>query len=396
MPTKLETKTAEITAKRTKLNELFTSNTKPEGITFTAAQIDEVKTLNTELTAIGKEVADLRVLEDIETKNRAELEALQTPGRTIPFPGGSGGSGFNIEAKGHYGAALEPPDLGKMFIESKGFKAWKPGHVLSASMPEIETKTLFQTSAGWTPFVPRIARVALSPQQQPRVIDAFATGTTGSAAIKFMQEDTFTNNAAGVAEAAAYPESAYHLAEITQNVNKLATFLPVTDEQLEDNQLVTGSGSGANLTGLQFVSGIQTAAQVGGDATTDTILKAIVKVQSVGFSEPSAVLFHPTDWMNVRLLKTPDGIYIWGHPSQTGPAMIWGLPVIASTYVTLGTSYVGDFKGQCQVFYRRGLEFLVTNSNNDDFTHGRQCIRCDMRVVLVVYRPKAVYKATGL
>jgi hypothetical protein len=421
MATKLELKTAEVTEKRGRLGKFFDDHKKPEGFTFSAAQVDEVKALNTELDALGKEVAELRELDAIEVKNREAIEALNTPNRNVPFAsGGAGGGAGRIDTKGMGSDGFSHParvEVGRLFVESKGFKNRQAGVPLAASFPDLEVKTLFQTSAGWSPFVPRIPTVALSPQQQPRVIDVFPTGTTASAAIKFMQETTFTNAAAGVAEAGAYPESALQLTELTQNVIKLATFLPVTDEQLEDvegtrdyvdgrlglmmgqlldNQLTTGSGAGSNLTGLANIAGIQNVAKVAGDATTDALLKAIVGVQTIGFAQPSAIVMNPTDWMNVRLLKTADGIYIWGHPSANGPATMWGLPVVASTFVTLGTSYTGDYMGQTQVFYRRGLEFLVTNSNNDDFTKGRQCIRCDMRVVLVCFRPSAIRKTTGL
>ena len=424
MPTKLETKTAEITEKRNRLAGMFdTAKSAGDGLAFTAAQVDEVKTLNTELNALGREVAELRTLDEIETKNRAELDALNTPVRQLPFSGRMRPDG-SIETKGGDGGAANDgqygyarPDLGTRFIESKAFKAWQHGQPIHVSMPDIEVKTLFQTSAGWAPFIPRIARIALSPQQLPRIIDVFPTGTTGAAAIKYMQETLYTNNAAGALEAGTYAESAYQLTEQTQLVVKLTNSLPVTDEQLDDvegardyinnrmelsqgqlldNQLLTGSGVGANLLGIANVVGIQTAAQIAGDDALDSWLKSITAVQTVGFSEPSAILANPIDWQNVRLLKTTQGQYIWGHPSVVGPATAWGLPVVTSTFVPAGESFTGDYRGQTQIFFRKGLEFMVTNSHQDDFTHGRQMIRCDQRCVLVVYRPKAIFKTTGI
>lgn len=415
MATKLELKTAELTEKRNRLAGLFDAHKGPEGLTLSAAQVDEVKGLNTELNALGKEVKDLRDLDEIETKNRESLEALNTPARTVPF-----GHGGKPETKGtgtDGASAPARPDLGKLFVESKGFQGRSSGMSAKISLPDLEVKTLFQTSAGWAPFSPRIGHVALSPQQQPRIVDVFPAGSTGSAVIKYMQETTYTNAADWTAEAAQFPESALALTEVSVNVVKLSTFLPVTDEQLEDvdgardyinsrmelmmgqrldSQLLAGDGTGSNLLGLDAVSGIQTRAAAGADETTDTLLKAIVDVQATGFAEPSAILMHPTDWMNVRLLKTADGIYIWGHPSTVGTATMWGLPVVSSTYVTAGTARVGDFKGQSQVFHRKGLEFLISNSHSDFFIKGKQAIRCDQRVVLVVFRPTAFVKVTGL
>src|SRR5207245_1264112 len=49
-----------------------------------------------------------------------------------------------------------------------------------------------------------------------------------------------TNAAAETAENSAYPESALQLTERTSAIQKIPTFLPVTDEQLEDVEQVRG------------------------------------------------------------------------------------------------------------------------------------------------------------
>lgn len=417
MPNVLETKQAEITEKRAKLAEMFTKAKSPEGLKFTVQEVEDVRTKNTELAALGAEVKTLVDMDEIEQKNLAaigEREAVFRPGG---YP--KKGTILNTKGMGRDGASEweERPNLGRIFTESKGYTGRNGAKKFEVSAPDIETKTLFATTAGWDPFVTRLPRVALSPQQQPKIVEVFPSGTTNQHSIKFMLETLYTNAAAEIAEAGTYPEAALRLTEQLQAIVKVSVFLPITDEQLDDeegardyvnsrldlmlrqrldSQLANGDGTGSNILGIGNITGIQTAARAAGDSTIDTVLKGITLVQTVGFCDPSAVLMNPTDWMNVRLLRTADGLYIWGHPSAVGPATLWGLPVVSSTYITLGTTFVGDFVGNTMLFYRKGIEFLVSNSHVDYFATGKLAIRADLRCGLVCFRPKAIFKGTGL
>jgi Phage capsid family len=415
MATKLAQKQAEKTEKANRLAAFFESKKTPEGLVMTKAETEKVQADNAELDALSIEVKGLYDLDAIEAKNLQRIEEQNT----VPRPGGYSVKGTaNPYAKGGDGAILVPSRrLGDLYLDSKGYKERGSNKQFECAVPDFETKTLFSTTAGWDPFVERLGRVAMSPQQLPRIVDAFALGTTTQHSIKFMLETTYTNAAAGTLEGGSYPESALKLTEQLMPVVKVGNFLPVTDEQLQDEDgardylnnrltlmvrqaldqgLVSGSGTIPQLTGIANISGIQSFAKAGGDATTDAILKAMVLVQTVGFCEPTAALLHPTDWMNVRLLKTADGLYIWGHPSQAGPASIWGLPVITSTYFSVGTGYVGDWLGNFMLFMRRGIEFATTNSHASFFQTGMQAIRADLRCALACFRATAVCQFSGL
>jgi HK97 family phage major capsid protein len=110
---------------------------------------------------------------------------------------------------------------------------------------------------------------------------------------------------------------------------------------------------------------------------------------------PNAVVMHPMDWQDVRLLRTADGIYIWGSPSEAGPARIWGLPVAQSDGLTQNTGLVLD-TSFTELATRRGIDVQVSNSHADYFINGKQAVRADMRVALVVYRPTAICTVTGI
>jgi HK97 family phage major capsid protein len=235
-----------------------------------------------------------------------------------------------------------------------------------------------------------------------QVTDTIPSTTTGQAAVKYMEETTFTNAAVETDEAGTYQESALALTERTSPVEKIATWLPVTDEQLEDvsqvsgyidnrlsfmlrqrldAQILVGDGTAPNLSGILDRVGLQTQAK-GADPTPDAVYKAMMLVRVTGRAIPNVVYAHPTDWQDVRLLRTTDGIYIWGSPADPGPDRIWGLPVVLTDAITLNTMLVGDTTF-AELAYRRGIDI-------------QQAIRADVRVALQVYRPSAFAQVTGV
>lgn len=111
---------------------------------------------------------------------------------------------------------------------------------------------------------------------------------------------------------------------------------------------------------------------------------------------PNAVVMHPNDWQDIRLLRTADGIYIWGNPSDAGPERIWGLRVVQSDAETENTGLVGDFANHSELAVRRGVDVQVSNSHGTFFVEGKLAIRADMRVALIVYRPAAFATVTGI
>lgn len=105
---------------------------------------------------------------------------------------------------------------------------------------------------------------------------------------------------------------------------------------------------------------------------------------------------HPNDWAAIRLTRTTDGLYIWGNPSESGREQVWGIPVIITNAIAEGTGLVGAWRDHSELAVRRGLEVQVSNSHDGYFAQGVQAIRADFRTALVVYRPAAFCKVTGI
>ncbi len=371
------------------------------------AKAEKIKQLNDELTDISKEVDRLAGIEKIADDTKRRTEGLTKANRII-LPGVPGDG-----IVGPRGEIIQPKSLGQLLIESKAYKNREQS---APAELDIELKTLFSTSAGWAPEVLRTGRVVEDAQRPIQVTDAFPAGATGMNSIKYMEETTFTSAAAEAAEGGAYGESALALTEQTSPVQKVATFLPITDEQLEDEvrvssyvdnrlrfmlgqrldlQLLVGDGSSPNLRGVLNVVGIQTQAK-GADSVPDAIRKGITKVRVTGRANPNRIIMHPNDWEAIVLLKTADGIYIWGSPSMAGPERIWGLPIVQSDAETENTAVLGDFLVHSELVSRRGIIVKISDSHSTYFIEGKQAIRADVRIALIFYRPEAFCTITGI
>lgn len=379
----------------------------------TMAKAEFIRKANDELTDLGKQRDELVVV------RKAAERIRMAPGPEGPGEGGSEPDANSGKARARNGSTKS---LGQLFTESKAYKS-KMGTIgPEAHLGDFELKTLMSTGAGWEPETTRTGRVVLDAQRPIQVADVIPQTTTSQSSVVFMEETTFTNAAVEVAESTqatpgVYPESALALTEQSSAVRKIATFLPVTDEQLEDegqvrgfidnrlpfmirqrldSQLLVGTGIAPNLRGLLNVVGIQTQAK-GTDPVPDAVYKAITLVRTgTGQAMPNAVLFNPADWQDVRLLRTADGLYIWGNPSDAGPERIWGLQVVQAQALTQNTALVGDFANFSELATRRGIDVQVSNSHGTFFTEGKQAIRADIRVAFVVYRPAAFCTVTGV
>jgi len=364
----------------------------------TTAKVEALKALDKEVTDLSAKRKELIDIEESLKRGKELNEEMTKPAQPMTFPG-----------KGDPKA--ETKSVGELFMESKAYKEKGRGAVV-----DVDVKTLFQTSAGWDPEATRVSRVELYPLRPLSVIDYIPQLTTGMDTIKYMKETTFTNNAAEVAAGGTYGEAALAYTETSDEVEKIGVWLPVTDEQLEDvagmagflnqrltymlkarldSQVLVGDGSTPNLLGTLNLSSLNEQAK-GTDATPDAIYKAMTYVRSTGFAEPSVVFINPNDWQDIRLLTTADGIYIFGSPIDAGPAQIWGVPVCQTTAMTQNTALVGDYRGYSNLYWRRGIQFKITEAHSDYFIKGKQAIRADVRCSMVHYRVDAFTKVTGI
>ena len=394
---------ADIDVKREDLGEIFDSTSTDDGYDMSPEQVKQVRETNDELTALSKELEEAKEVDAIYLDHARQIKEAQ-------------GSEIDLAlAPTPEPAKAKQKSLGEMVVESKAYKN-RIGKNFLLELEDVDVKTLFQTSAGFAPESVRTGKIVAYAARRVTVPDLIPQTTTMQAAIKYMEETTFTNAAAPRSEGGAYAESALVYTERSTTIESVGTLLPVTDEQLEDEpqvrsmldvrliymvmlalegQLITGDGNTPNLAGFLNKSGVGSQAK-GSDSVPDAIYKGITSVRSSGFAEPSGLIIHPNDWQDVRLLTTTDGLYIWGNPSEAGPERIWGLPLAITTAMTENTALLGDFPLYSELAIRRGVVVESTNAHDDYFAKGKQAIRAGIRAALVIYRPSAFCKVTGI
>lgn len=367
------------------------------------AKAEQIQALNDEVNQIQVEIESLEGVD----KARESFAAMAEPN---PHPGHPTGNGRRDgDAK----------SIGELFTAHAAFAKVGEGHMgPEANFDNIDIKaTLFQTSGGWSAPSLRSDRVVPYAVRPLVITDVLPVINVNLPTYLYMEETTFTNSAVEVAEGASKPELALALTERTETVRKVAGYLPVTDEQLEDvpaarqyidnrlgymikqrleTQVISGNGSGVNIAGINYAtrSSIQQQAR-SSDSSQDAIFKAITKIRVNAYSEPNAVVIHPTNWQTIRLATASgSGVYLFGPPSDAGVERLWGLQPIITTGITLNLGLVGDFN-QAALLFRQGLTMKV-GYVNDDLIKNRQTIVAELRAAVAVFRPAAFCEVTSL
>ena len=317
--------------------------------------------------------------------------------------------------------------LGQQFVESDAMEFFrKGGHRTSAAWrsPSVElfgTTLTEDAASGGKLVIPDYQAGILQTQTKRLVVaDLFSPGTTDSNVVTYMKETTFTNAANSVAEGAAKPESALVFDQVSDPVRKIAHWLPVSEEMLEDvaqirayidarlrlgveieeeDQLLNGTTTPPDIVGILNRSGL--AASIAKGVAPDTNAEALFRQTMAIFQSslfmPDGYVLNPANWTPIQLMKDSTGAYIGGGPFAAPPTpTLWGLPVAVTPSIVAGTGLVGAFKMGGQVFRKGGIRVEASNSHQDFFIKNLVAIRAEERLALAVYRPGAFGTVTAL
>ena len=383
---------------------------------YSADQKEKIKGLNEELASSLEELK----IEESKAANEKAMEIDNEVVNELPV----------VEE-----APAGLKSIGEQFTNTDAYNNY-----MSNGVKGVDSQAEFKTTLNTTGYPPESLRapgILETALRDPNaIIGLFDQINTDQNAYVYLEETTFTNNAAEIAESGDISgnEGALAFTERTESIRKIATFLPVTDELLADvsgiqgyvnsrlttmmrlrmdNQLLNGNGTAPNLTGVLNKSGINTfdySSYSGELNRLGQVYQAITEIRKDSFVEPDAVVMHPSDWYQIVTAVTDQaGTSSAGYASKNPlivaaggfggdvAARLWGLKVVPSTAIAEGTALVGKFGGgdAAQIVMRQGVDLAVSDSHSDFFAKNQLAIRLTMRMGFVVYKPTAFCSITN-
>lgn len=316
--------------------------------------------------------------------------------------------------------------LGDAFVKSDGYRALKArGMQGNWTTGPIEYKTnitvdgtnvisedgsaVFDVDTNVRPQL--LGGIQTPVEQKLTVAELFGQGTATSNMIVYLKETLTSNgavdsagNAVLTAEGDEKPASELDFDKVTQAVDKIATFLPISDEMLEDEPQVASYINGrlalfvrqaeeayllAEL--LDAAGSASSAGDLDGDNVFDGIAAAIVAVRVLSGLEPDALLCSPQDAGKMDVLRAAagDGAYFSGGPYAAPNSNPWGLRRVVTSAVADGAPIVGSFRDGATVWRRGGLSVEASNSHADYFRRNLTALRAEERLALTIFRDDA-------
>jgi len=392
----------------------------------TAEQAARIGELRTAATAAQKEMNDAEQF----AKDRATWAQQEEQMRAAK-------SGPPVEKASTERGREKRLSVGERFVTLPAYKEWIsalapngqiPDSVKGLHSPPMQFKGMREldmqaalltgessTSGGAfvTPaYYPGLTELGRRPLTMRQIITNLQTDSDVVEYVRIVSE---TNNAAPVAEATAAsgssgikPESGMTFERVSTPVKTIPHWIPATkralsdasqlrglidqflryglEEELED-QIANGDGTGENFTGILNTSGTQAQAWDTDVFRTTRVAKR--KVRTVGRRIPNAYVLNPEDWETIDLKRDNNNQFYGDGPFGMTAPRLWGLPVIESEAVPVGTGLVADFN-TCVLWDREQASISVSDSHSDFFIRNLVAILAELRAAFGILKPNAI------
>ena len=336
-----------------------------------------------------------------------------------------------VEAEvAHYKAQ----SVGEAFVNSEEFKSLQGGKSGANMASPFVTKSLEQKDiysglpTGTPSAFGAVERDGIIPiaQRRSRVRDLFPARSTNAAVIEYFRQTGFTNAADTVAERSgsnfgAKPESSMTFVGEQAPVRTIAHWeaahrnvladepqlRSIIDNELlyglrltEDNQILSGSGTGEDLAGILNNGSIQSYAWSSGATTPvkDTKADAIRRAATLAYLayyEPTGIIVNPNDWEDIELTKNSNGTYLLAISVSGGAeSPVWRIPVIDTPAIASGTALIGAFGTGAQLYDREAASIRISEQHSDFFVRNAIVVLAEERLALAVKRPESNVKVT--
>jgi HK97 family phage major capsid protein len=261
-----------------------------------------------------------------------------------------------------------------------------------------------------------IPQFKFDPSRAVHIRSLIPLGSTDAAVIRFPKETAYDDGANVAAGGTAVGQSDFDITAVSVNVEKLGTFMRITEEMLndtpqlssylaarvpgkvlskEDQQLLGGSGTSNELDGF-FTASNSAAFAAGAFADAieaaneyDVLIAAMNQLNLNNYTA-STIILNPTDLHKIVLLKSSQNEYLRQQIYQGIQPSIMGIPVTINTAVTAGNFLVGDLSVASQLWVRDNLAVEFSREDSTNFRDYFVTVRVQERVAHSIYQPNAV------
>jgi HK97 family phage major capsid protein len=313
----------------------------------------------------------------------------------------------------------KPHSWGEQFTQADGFEAFAAKASRGARFGATINAAVTESANGDLVLPSRVPGIVGPGLRRLTVRDLLNWGRTTSNAVEFVKENVFTNSADVVSEnpVNGKPESNITFTLDSAPVATIAHWIHASKQVLsdvpmlqsyidgrlrhglklkEEAQLLLGSGTGLNISGLYTeATAYSQPAGVGvvaDEQRLDRLRLAILQAELAEYNATGIVL-HPVDWAMIELLKSDtEHQYLFANPHSITTPMIWGRPVVSTAAMAAGTYLVGAFSMGAQGWDREDINVTVSLEDRDNIIKNMVTILVEERLALTIYRPQAFVK----
>ena len=362
---------------------------------------EEVKKYSDEKEEVKKYSAEIKSSADVDEVAKLQQRILM------------------LEQKGAKLMQVEQPKIrltkGAEFVNSNAFKNFEKSNFKGHMSYEFTKATPLTNDLGTPYSVGTVGGVSdqgfvEDPKAILNIENLFAHAPIADNTFLYMPL-TVTGNAGFIAEGSAKPESTFSVTAKTGQVKTIATWTKVSEQLFADksqlinildnnlthtvdvtvqNQLISGDGSGENLSGISKSGNFTDYVTSSGTATNtiDLLRNVAFKMRGANIDNLT-ILINWTDWSALLGLKSTSNEYLINGILDPVKQTIYGIPVVLTSAITAGKFAMGNFKMGGIVFDKTAMG-LEIDRTGDDFTKNLITIRAERRLGFAVVQPKAI------
>jgi HK97 family phage major capsid protein len=303
-------------------------------------------------------------------------------------------------------------------IENGAIESIAKGNSRSASFQVKADMTVGADFTGEVIPADRVAGYKYDPTRPIHIRQLLSLGSTQSDVVRFVKESGYSNGAAPTAEGVTLTQSDFDMTASDANVRKIGTYFRISEEMLadtpqltsyisarapekllevEDTQILSGDGTGANLSGIigdaaDFAAG-SLANTVESANEFDVIVASLNQLALANYNADT-ILLNPSDFHKILLLKDTTNNYLKDQVYGGLQPSFMGVKVILNTAISAGTFLIGNFSVGTQLWVRDGVNVEFFREDGTNVRDGFVTVRVSERVALTNYLPNAFVNGT--